>query len=945
MMNLSFAIASAILTLIALSSWRVGSTQVGRSFLAFIIAGDLWAITLMASTQAVIDGAAADVLSRGFMLVAAASVTRLARQALDESDRIPILFEVMLWAPTLGTLVLGGRVSTVFWASFLFASSAIRFSGIPMRSWDGFHAALYGVVGSIMLLALIPIAWLAGAPTSLAAGATPLSIAAAGFALFYGLPRLGLLSSDRVQHSRVIQAMSDAVLVVDMNGRLVDFNQAAGEILELDEAARDVRHLTDALAHHPDLVELFSGAIDGRSIYSPESLRQKGENRTFDLQLSALFDSVGSIQSRVLVLRDISDRIEIEQESRRQARHVRLVHEVSASVHEAHTIDSGLEAALALVAKCMDLPLGQFLRSTEIEDEGVRLVASGIVFCGVDLTTSEQDSRSPEELLAAHREQGAPVGSFVSADLRDADPRGVRWWKELGFEPVLSVPVLIGVRLYGMFEFFSDEHVEIEDSTTEMLERVGELVGRAVERKLAEEKIRRLAYRDDLTGLPNRQRFQHLLRGAVALASRANRSMALLFMDLDGFKKINDTLGHDVGDHLLTEVASRFARVVRVSDHLGRQASDAPESAVSRLGGDEFTVLLTEIQKPADAALVADRLLATLEPPIVLAGKELFMSTSIGIAVFPEDGLDTESLLRNADAAMYFAKGRGRNCYQFYSEEMNRTRSSQIEIESHLRGALEREEFQLHYQPILAAESGELVAAEALLRWIDSSGRSIPPDDFVPVAEETGLIVPIGQWVFRTACAQVQRWHDELGRSIRIGVNVSGHQIREPGMLEMVRNAIEETGVDPEQVELELTESTIMQDDSLTVHTLRELRAMGIGLSLDDFGTGYSSLSYLRRFTIDRVKIDRSFVSELPDNPDDAALTAAIIVMAHGLRLSVVAEGVETAAQALFLSQRGCDELQGYFFGRPCVAEEFADYFRAGPRLIEEPRKDEPAEG
>jgi len=940
MINVSFSIAATVLTLTGLSSWRVRATPLGRSFLSFVVAADVWAMLRLGSAQDLMGLGAIDTsqVTRAAGLVAAVSIARLAIQAVHDAGRVTPVPNVVLVGGAASAWLLGDPVVLALFASVLFASASLRLAGLPIRSWDGFQTALSLATASLMSVALVLLAPLAGVPALFASFLLPLSVAGVGVVLFYALPRLGLLSSDRVQHGHVIQAMNDGVLVVDMNGRLVDFNQAAGEILELDDRARADKSLDQALAHHPDLVELFSGAIDGRSIYSPEGLRRKGENRTFDLQLSALYDSAGSIASRVLVLRDISDRIEVEEKNRRQARHVRLVHEVSAAVHEAETIDEGIEAALALVANTIDLPLGQFLRTVEDDEQGSRLAASGIVFCGLQLDAPGGDGAAPNEsssIQGAMEHNGEGPGAFTSQDVRAMDPRGVRWWKELGYEPVLSVPVLIGARLYGMFEFFAPEPVDMEESTTELLDRVGELVGRAIERKLAEVKIRRLAFRDDLTGLPNRQRFNHLLRGAVALAERADRRMALLFMDLDGFKKVNDTLGHDVGDHLLAEVATRFSKVVRVSDHVGRQESDAPQSAVSRLGGDEFTVLLTEIRGPADAALVAGRLLETLERPVVVGGKELYMSTSIGIAIYPEDGVSTELLLRNADAAMYFAKGRGRNGYQFYSEEMNASQQSQIEIEARLRGALDRDEFELHYQPILDPETGEVVAAEALIRWTDAERGLIPPDEFVPVAEETGLIVPVGQWVFHTACAQAQRWKEELGISIRIGINVSGYQIREPGMLDMVRTAIEETGVDPEQIDVELTESTIMQDDSLTVHTLGELREMGIGLALDDFGTGYSSLSYLRRFTIDRVKIDRSFVSELTENPDDASLTAAIIAMAHGLRLKVVAEGVETAQQALFLRARGCDEVQGYLFGRPCPAEEFVDRLRARPFVID----------
>lgn len=934
MMNLSLLMSATCLTLLVLSSWSLRTTSIGRSFLAFILVADYSAIFRLSAAQSVLGEEASGLLLMAFDLVMSATILRLACQIANDSAKLGIAIEALLVGIPAAVLLSGDAIMASLWSACAFGFAGVQVTQMPHRSWDGFRMALNTVSALILFPALFSLASIAGAPASLTSPATTISSTILAIGLFLCLPRLGFLSSDRVRHGSVIEAMCDGVLVVDMNDRLVEFNEAAREILELDEDSLSLRHLADVLAHHCDLVELFSGAIDGQSVYSIVQDSEPAEEKTYDLRLSALYDSTGSIRSRVMVLRDISDRIAIEEESRRQSRHVRIVHEVSAAVHEAHTIEGGLEAALSLIARAMNYSLGHFLRAGDAAGNG-HLVASGIVYTG---DREGADSISSDRDLADTLSGADPFadGEHASASRAVVDPRGVHWWKEFGGHPVLTLPLMIGPRLYGVFEFFDSERAEVADSTSEMLEHIGELIGRAVERKLVQEKIRRLAFRDDLTGLPNRQRFNHLLNKAVALSKRADRKIALLFMDLDGFKKVNDTLGHQVGDRLLAEVASRFSEVVRVSDHAGRQHGSDPRASISRLGGDEFTLLLTELQDPAAAALVASRLLATLESPILLNGQELFMSTSIGIAVYPDDGTDSESLLRNADAAMYFAKGRGRNGYQFYSDEMNPSRATAIKIESRLRGAVERDEFEVYYQPILDAESGAIVAAEALLRWPDEERGFIPPDEFIPVAEETGIIVSLGRWVLREACGQAQRWRDELGISLRIGVNVSGYQIREPGMLDMVRSALDDSGVCPDQVELEITESTIMQDDALTVATLRELKELGVGLALDDFGTGYSSLSYLRRFTIDRVKIDRSFVSELTVNSDDASLTGAIIAMAHGLRLKVVAEGVETEGQALFLQQRGCDELQGYLFGRPCPAVEFEDLLRAKPRSFED---------
>ena len=935
---------AAVWVLLAQAAWRVRTTPVGRGFIALVgFASVSWWLGLGALNG---TGGEDQLWTRQAFANALASsaALRIALLAGRASRSLPLAVEVGLWLPALAVGALGHPIAVAGWVAAAHAAAAHQLHRAPRRSWQSFDAALRGLCFALLAAGLVSSAAIAVAPLRTASWAPAFCELGLAIAFFYGLPRLGLLAQDRVQHRSVIEAMSDGVLVVDLDDRLLEVNQSARHILEIEGESLDLRPISSVLAHHGDRVELFRGAIEGHTVYAPRSPSRPDDIRTYDLQLSALYDPQGAIQSRVLVLRDISDRIDIEEENRRPARHVRLVHEVSATVHETTTIEHGIQSALALVARTMEFPIGHFLRSVGTDD-GSHLVASGLVYCGAAFAdgagrTGANPSAAvdADSRVDAESDAGEEQAAF-SRGVVEFDPRGLHWWKALGVELICTIPVLIGGRLYGVFEFFDAPGRAIAQATSDLLEHVGGIVGQAVEKRLADERVRRFAYRDDLTGLPNRQHFHQLLRSAVSLAGRGERRMALLFLDLDGFKKVNDTLGHEVGDKLLAEVACRFSKVVRVSDHLGRQSEAAAESSsISRLGGDEFTVLLTEIHQPIDATLVADRLLATLEDPITLAGQEVFMGTSIGIAVFPEDGGDAETLIRNADAAMYFAKGRGRNSYSFYSAEMNQSQSQRLEMESKLRAAIEHEQFQIHYQPIFSAATGCVVAAEALVRWRDAEWGAVPPDKFIPVAEETGLIVALGQFVFRSVCEQARRWRDERQSLIRIGVNVSGKQIREPGMVEMVRQALQDTGVSPTQIELELTESTIMQDDALTIQTLRDLKAMGVGLALDDFGTGYSSLSYLRRFTIDRVKIDRSFVSELPGNASDAALTSAIIAMAHGLRLEVVAEGVETEAQARFLELRGCDELQGYLFGRPCPAEEFVDFLRARPPESREAR-------
>ena len=468
-----------------------------------------------------------------------------------------------------------------------------------------------------------------------------------------------------------------------------------------------------------------------------------------------------------------------------------------------------------------------------------------------------------------------------------------------------------------------DLEAEVGRRTGELREVNATLVREITQRKQAEERIRYLAFYDGLTGLPNRQRFQDRLGRALVSAQSRKQCIALLFLDLDRFKQVNDTLGHTAGDELLRQVAERVHECVRIGDYVGRPDVPEPTGEVSRLGGDEFTVLLTNLTSAEAAAKVAQRVLDELARPIPVGGYEIYTTASIGIAVYPADGDDLETLLRNADTAMYHAKGRNGNNYQFYTDAMNATAARKLHLASRLRHALEGRQLELHFQPIRDASTGAVCAAEALLRWTEPETGPVRPDEFIPIAEDSGLILSIGEWVLRTACAQMSTWQSEGFEAIRVAVNVSTHQLRQPGWPKVVARVLEETGLSPAQLELELTESAILEHEDATIRALAELHEMGVGLALDDFGTGYSSLSSLRRFPIERVKIDRSFVADITADPDDAALTTAILSMAQSLQLRVVAEGVETLEQAEFLRARGCHELQGFLFSRPVPAVEF----------------------
>ncbi|WP_353570766.1 EAL domain-containing protein [Candidatus Albibeggiatoa sp. nov. BB20] len=437
---------------------------------------------------------------------------------------------------------------------------------------------------------------------------------------------------------------------------------------------------------------------------------------------------------------------------------------------------------------------------------------------------------------------------------------------------------------------------------------------RTQELKKANQQLTYQAYHDALTHLPNRALFMKRTEQAISHAQVNQEMLAILFIDLDRFKYINDTLGHTAGDYLLQQVAKRLLA-----------CTHAPEDTVARLGGDEFTLLLRHLQSPTDAALIANKVLKSFDKALKYNEHELYSTPSIGISIYPKDGVNVVTLMKTADVGMYRAKQQGRNQYCFYTENTDIATVSRLRMENKLRQALEQNEFDVWYQPRYSMPSHKIVGAEALLRWHSPELKSVPPSEFIPLAEDIGLIVPLGEWVLRQACEENCLWQTMNCPPLHVSVNLSARQFIQEDLLSTIANVIEETEMNPERLELELTESLIMPNAEDTIETLRGLKKLGIQISMDDFGTGYSSLSYLKRFPIDTVKIDQSFIRDIHEDVDDKALVTAIIAMAHSLKLGVVAEGVETSEQLTFLNQYQCDYVQGYLFGRPMPAKQFRE--------------------
>jgi diguanylate cyclase (GGDEF)-like protein len=480
-----------------------------------------------------------------------------------------------------------------------------------------------------------------------------------------------------------------------------------------------------------------------------------------------------------------------------------------------------------------------------------------------------------------------------------------------------AFPLKRGSEVIGVMEFFHRDVREPDALLVAIAEALGSEIGQYLVRMQAEERVKFMAMHDGLTGLPNRVMFNERLTRAIAQARRHSRALAVLFVDLDRFKVINDTLGHEAGDVVLREAA------YRLTDHL--RAGDT----VARLGGDEFVVLLEEVSDPLYVGSVSSKLIAALAAPFVIGGREYGVTASIGVSSFPEDGVDAQTLLKNADAAMYRAKEKGKNAFEFYSAQIIAGSLERLTLEAGLRRALERDvELELYYQPQIEACTGLIVGMEALVRWQHPDMGLLAPARFIKLAEETGLIVPLGEWVLQKACVAHKEWQSQRLAPARIAVNLSPRQFLHAGLVKDTISAIKETGCHAKYIELEITESMVMHDPAGAVALIGQLKDLGVRIAMDDFGTGYSSLAYLRRFPIDSLKVDRSFIADVPHDAGNVAITQAIIAMARTLHLTVIAEGVETADQFHFLRSRGCDEVQGYYFSPPVSFSEATELLK-----------------
>ena len=612
---------------------------------------------------------------------------------------------------------------------------------------------------------------------------------------------------------------------------------------------------------------------------------------------------------------DITSRKQSEERIHNQAMRQRLIAEFGQQAFASIDVEDVLKRAVELVSVALK---ADYCTVLELDREGKQLLLRATAGWPEELKLRPAVPIRPGgrlEFVLSHREP------LIINDL----PKDGRFPEspllKLGVRSGIQVPIFGTAGTYGILSSHSRAEAHFGPDDASFLQSVANILAVAIERKNAQEHLERLAQFDSLTGLPNRQLFHDRLLKTLAHARRSGTPMAVLFIDLDRFKLVNDTQGHSAGDRLLQDAAVRLLQCVRAGDTVGR------------FGGDEFGAIVTDLAKPGDAGVVAQKVLDTIAQPFKLEAHDTYVSASIGITLFPADGDNPEALVMNADTAMYRAKEQGRNTYQYFTREMNERALARVRMEAALRRAIERKEFLLHYQPKVDLSTRMICGFEALLRWRHPEKGLVLPGEFVPILEDAGLIVQVGEWVLQEVCSQIRSWERE-GLPVKpITVNLSARQFQQKEFEATVRHVLREAQVDPALVEFELTESLLMSDPEGAARTLRGLKDSGVRISVDDFGTGYSSLAYLKRFPIDALKIDRSFVRDITTDPEDAMITLAIIGLAHNLKLKVVAEGVETQEQLELLASNGCDEIQGYRFSVPTTPAACAQMLRENRRL------------
>ena len=727
------------------------------------------------------------------------------------------------------------------------------------------------------------------------------------------------LRESEARYRSVVAAMAEGVLVRDKDAGIIACNASAERILGrtleqmkgsnyFDPSWEWFREDGTPVPHEqrPVNTALRTGQTQSNEVVS----LRKGDGSVLWLSMNAqpLFGEPDAAPTGVVTT--ITDITQRKQAELRQG----MEHKVTRLLSESETPEEVMPKIIRTICEALGFACGA--RMLRDEDAQVMRCAESWSVPSAEVMEFAAAGRKPMYpqrttggLIRRVWASGEPV--WITDVVEDATFRRAPLAAKAGLHAAFAFPILFGNDVLGVMEFFSRAIRPPDEVLLQSVGSIGAQIGQFMARREAEERVHRLAHYDELTGLPNRSMFNQRLSHALAQARRNDKSLAILFIDLDRFKNINDPLGHEAGDRVLKGVAQRLQGCLREGDTVGR------------LGGDEFVVLIEELPEPMHVAAVAQKILDAVVKPFIVGAQEFHITASIGISTYPDDSADMQGLLKNADIAMYRAKEQGKNNYQFYSALMNIHTVERLALESGLRRALERNEFLLHYQPKVDIGSGRLTGMEALVRWQQGARELIPPEQFIALAEETGLIVPIGEWVLKTACARNQFWREQGLPRLRMAVNLSARQFAHENLLQDVAKALNETGLDPAALEFEITESMVMHDPERAVNLLSRLKDMGIHLSIDDFGTGYSSLSYLKRFPLDSVKIDSSFIRDIPGDADDAAITRAIIAMAHSLRLKVIAEGVETEEQLSFLREHGCDEMQGYLFSKPLPEDEF----------------------